>query len=264
MKTEYAWIGLQECRKIANVKKLDPKNHAHVVRFICTFYYFNHFCIVLELLHASLLQVLTERVAEKGMLRFASTCFSRLAWGRKREWKGWDPISVLRRNRGCGKGCELCVCVRKSLALIEWGLLLTFLPAEKFSWPFIRSLVFCLACLGVGLSVSEIRKVAIQLLTSFAFLRRANIIHADLKPENVLLVHPHAPPHASSVVGILVYSIPFVLFFLAWFRSFLLFEIFFLMRFGRISAPLLFLPGLISFLSFYSNNSIFSYAFRSS
>jgi serine/threonine protein kinase len=38
-----------------------------------------------------------------------------------------------------------------------------------------------------GASISFIRKVAVQLLSSFAFLEGLGIIHADLKPENVLL-----------------------------------------------------------------------------
>jgi dual specificity tyrosine-phosphorylation-regulated kinase 2/3/4 len=41
-----------------------------------------------------------------------------------------------------------------------------------------------------GLSLSLVRKVAIQLLNSLRFLHLHNIIHADIKPENILLKDP--------------------------------------------------------------------------
>lgn len=37
------------------------------------------------------------------------------------------------------------------------------------------------------LPLAQVRKVAVQLLTSLAFVKQCGIIHADLKPENVLL-----------------------------------------------------------------------------
>ncbi|DAZ97155.1 TPA: hypothetical protein N0F65_004769 [Lagenidium giganteum] len=43
-----------------------------------------------------------------------------------------------------------------------------------------------------GLSVASIRRIAIQLLESLAFLRTQHIIHCDLKPENVLIQAPLA------------------------------------------------------------------------
>ena len=38
-----------------------------------------------------------------------------------------------------------------------------------------------------GLSLSLVRRIAVQLLHSLKFLRKQNIIHCDLKPENILL-----------------------------------------------------------------------------
>lgn len=38
-----------------------------------------------------------------------------------------------------------------------------------------------------GMSLTDIRQIAHQILTSLAFLRRHSLIHCDLKPENILL-----------------------------------------------------------------------------
>lgn len=38
-----------------------------------------------------------------------------------------------------------------------------------------------------GMNVEIIRKVAIQLMTSLAFLKSLRIIHGDIKPENIVL-----------------------------------------------------------------------------
>lgn len=36
------------------------------------------------------------------------------------------------------------------------------------------------------MTIDEIRKIAIQLITCIAFLQKYELIHADLKPENIL------------------------------------------------------------------------------
>lgn len=38
-----------------------------------------------------------------------------------------------------------------------------------------------------GMAVDVIRKIAIQLITSLAFLKSLRIIHGDVKPENIVL-----------------------------------------------------------------------------
>jgi serine/threonine protein kinase len=42
-----------------------------------------------------------------------------------------------------------------------------------------------------GMSLSLVRRIALQLANSLKFLRKQNIIHCDLKPENVLLRSPN-------------------------------------------------------------------------
>jgi len=42
-----------------------------------------------------------------------------------------------------------------------------------------------------GLSLQLIRRFAIQILQSLSFLSKLNIIHCDIKPENILLVQPN-------------------------------------------------------------------------
>jgi len=42
-----------------------------------------------------------------------------------------------------------------------------------------------------GLSLSLVRRIAVQLLHSLKFLKKQNIIHCDLKPENILLRSPN-------------------------------------------------------------------------
>ena len=41
-----------------------------------------------------------------------------------------------------------------------------------------------------GVSLSLIRRFAIQILQSLKFLREEDVIHCDLKPENILLKSP--------------------------------------------------------------------------
>jgi len=41
-----------------------------------------------------------------------------------------------------------------------------------------------------GLSLSLVRRFAIQLLYSLKFLKENDVIHCDLKPENILLKDP--------------------------------------------------------------------------
>jgi dual specificity tyrosine-phosphorylation-regulated kinase 2/3/4 len=42
-----------------------------------------------------------------------------------------------------------------------------------------------------GVSISLVRRFAIQLLVSLHYMKSHNIIHCDLKPENVLLRRPN-------------------------------------------------------------------------
>jgi len=64
-------------------------------------------------------------------------------------------------------------------------LMLTFEPLSLNLYEFIKNNNF------KGLSLSLIRRFAIQLLQSLKFLKSERIIHCDLKPENVLLKAPN-------------------------------------------------------------------------
>jgi serine/threonine protein kinase len=96
-------IGLQESCTLRELNVGDPNGAAHVVKLINTFVFDGiHFCLVLELLHTTLL-----------------------------------------------------------------GKIQTIYPQSS-------------------VSIDEIRKLAFQLVTCLAFLEHSNIIHADLKPENII------------------------------------------------------------------------------
>ena len=64
-------------------------------------------------------------------------------------------------------------------------LILSFEMLSMNLYEFIKSNNF------QGVSVGLVRRFAIQLLVSLHYMKEANIIHCDMKPENILLRKPN-------------------------------------------------------------------------
>jgi serine/threonine protein kinase len=150
-------LGMQEC--LEKLRSEDPRDTHHCVRMLDHFYHRNHLCIVFESLSMNLREVL------------------------RKYGKVWCHVLPVCPPHGfCGHGPMhngehdamhvLSLAIRARLAALPDTTRLLD-SATSFTQ-------------GVGLHIKAVKSYAQQLLLALRLMMKCQLIHADIKPDNIL------------------------------------------------------------------------------
>jgi serine/threonine protein kinase len=155
----YSEIGKRETLCLQLVQSFPEAPHASIVRLHAAFDFMGHFCLALELCQAGSLQAFIAPSHDAAPGQTSSDIF-------------WCHRNHPRANRGG---------VRAHVSAAVWT------PASPPPSP------PHLALAASPASLPEVREVALQLVKALLMLHSHDLIHADVKPENVLLSSSSAP-----------------------------------------------------------------------
>ena len=190
--------GLKELTMLRKLNEADPEDRFHCLRLFRHFYHKSHLCLVFEPLSMNLREILDMRYSVFGYTgqgMFSNVVRARDSFKESKE----VAIKIIRNNEVMNKtGLKELTMLRK---LNEAD------PEDRFHClrlfrhfyhkshlclvfePLSMNLREILKKYGkdVGLHIKAVRSYAQQLFLALKLLKKCNILHADIKPDNILV-----------------------------------------------------------------------------
>ena len=167
--------GKRELNILKTLNDADPDDKYHCLRLFRHFFHKNHLCLVFESLSMSLRQVDNFFVL---YWKLYFVCFLLIIW-RPMSLSKLTPKTFNIKLTHLGSKTSICE-YRMTCWVLVLGKLLTNLC--KCYWQVLKKYGK-----DVGLHIKAVRSYTHQLFCALKLLRKCNILHADVKPDNILV-----------------------------------------------------------------------------